>query len=237
MRIDRNSPFLGKEAFGTTKIGIPRTYTENIVQNVRILPLFDTKDALYCSQNANLPNSLKRSAKRSEFAALSRYKNRHFPFSHLKRSAKRPKTVIFGPKNTPFCSKNANLPNGLKRSAKTVKNRHFPASRLKRSAKRPKLAIFWPKNAPFCSENANLPNSLKRSAKRSEFAAFSRYKNRHFPVSRLKRSAKRPKLAIFWPKKRAVLQRERQFATLYLFHAPTCDSVRGTRHRSRALLN
>ena len=38
-------------------------------------------------------------------------------------------------------------------------------------------------------------------------------------VSRLKRSAKRPKLAIFWPKKRAVLQRERQFATLYLFNA------------------
>ena len=81
--------------------------------------------------------------------------------------------------------------------------------------------FFGPKNAPFCSENANLPNSLKRSAKRSEFAAFSRYKNRHFPVSRLKRSAKRPKLAIFWPKKRAVLQRKRQFATLYLFHAPT----------------
>ena len=43
MRNDRNSPFLGKESFGATKIGIPRNYTENVVQNVRKLPLFDIK--------------------------------------------------------------------------------------------------------------------------------------------------------------------------------------------------
>ena len=82
-------------------------------------------------------------------------------------------------------------------------------------------SFLGPKNAPFCSEKAILPNSLKRSAKRSEFAAFSRYKNRHFPVSHLKRSTKRPKITVFGPKKCAVLQRERQFATLCLFHAPT----------------
>ena len=40
-------------------------------------------------------------------------------------------------------------------------------------------------------------------------------------ISRLKHSAKRPKMAFFLPKKRAVRQRERQFATLYLFHACT----------------
>ena len=127
---------------------------------------------------------------------------------------------FLGPKYAPFCSQNANLPNSLKRSAKRsefaafsrYKNRHFPVSRLKRSAKWLKMAIFGQKNAPFCSQNANLPNNLKRSAKRSEFAAFSRYKNRHFPASRLKRSAKWPKIAIFWSKKRTVLQRERQFA-------------------------
>ena len=59
MRNDRNTPFLGKESFGATKIGIPCIYTENVVQNVQILPLFDIENAPFCSQNANLPNGLK----------------------------------------------------------------------------------------------------------------------------------------------------------------------------------
>ena len=73
----------------TTKYRVWANFTEKIVRKPQKCAFMGQKRPPFCSKNATLRNTLKRSAKMSQFVAFSHYKNRHFTGSRLKRSAKR----------------------------------------------------------------------------------------------------------------------------------------------------
>ena len=145
---------------------------------------------------------------------------------------------ILGPKIAPFCSEKTNLPRLYQISYK------FPQGTMwqigvfvwKRSKFRPILMWF---RVLWCKHRKYTSNAIKSSiilyfwSGKLHTSRPTVWAQSPWRVSRLKRSAKRPKMVIFGSKKRAVLQREGQFATFIpnILQIPTRYNVANWRFR------